>query len=43
MILKKSCKNYLKIDESTTDQERLLYNVPPLDSLLSKYKMKSLL
>lgn len=31
------------IDQSTTDQERALYNVPPLDSLLSKYKMKSLL
>lgn len=31
------------IDQSTTDQERALYNVPPLDSLLSKYRMKSLL
>jgi|GEM_PF-445373 len=30
------------IDQSTTDQERALYNVPPLNSLLSKYKMKSL-
>ncbi len=29
------------IDKSTTDKERAFYGVPPLDSLLAKYKMKS--
>ena len=31
------------IDQSTSDQERALYNVPPLDSLLAKYKIRPLL